>query len=90
MDYGQARIVARYKFDEIERENPNYRGVLIQDEHTIDHPKAWVFVFETREYLENGSTEGMHFPNVYVVPKDGTEARFPPTSIDIFEYLETL
>jgi Immunity protein 35 len=60
-----ARIIAEQVLDRTVRRNVD--DVVIDDRWTREAPDAWVFVYNTRDYLRTGAFEDMLAGNVYLV-----------------------
>ncbi|MFF4367515.1 YrhB domain-containing protein [Streptomyces sp. NPDC001594] len=60
---------------------------VMRPELSREHEVAWIVRVDTQEGLDKGDSWVGFLANVVLVPKDGTEVRFPPTHLPLDEYL---
>lgn len=85
-DLQRARAIAERVLDETVR--PANSDVIIVEEHTRETAESWVFIYNTRAFIERGSFEDMLVGNAPLfVDKATGETRFGRTDISVEEQL---
>jgi hypothetical protein len=86
MDLQRAKAIAERVLDE--EVGSDDGEIVIVDPHTRESDDAWVFVYNTRAYVETGSFEDMLIGNAPLfVDKATGQTRFGRTDISVEEQL---
>jgi hypothetical protein len=86
VDLQHAKAIAERTLDESVR--PSNGDVVIVDQHTRESAENWVFVYNTRAYVETGSFADMLVGNAPLfVDKATGQTRFGRTDISVDEQL---
>jgi immunity protein 35 of polymorphic toxin system len=87
MELEEAKVVAERVMNENVR-SAQGGGVVIFDEHTVESDEWWVFVYNTRAYLQSGDFRRSLVGNPPIMVNKATgEAKFGRTDISIDEQL---
>jgi hypothetical protein len=86
VDLQHAKAIAERTLDETVR--PANSDVIIVDQHTRESAESWVFVYNTRAYVETGSFADMLIGNAPLfVDKATGQTRFGRTDVSVDEQL---
>jgi hypothetical protein len=70
---------------------PRGEQVVVLSESVTEYSTAWLVPFNTKSFIEGGDIDSAMIPSAVLVPKDPAfDPHYPPTAIDVPEYLEMI